>query len=166
MKSLLASLSGACVLVCGCLLFSGFAPAIGAETDTECESPTQSTEEELPQPAGEGVAGTHIRPATERVEATPETIAEAMAQLERKANESLLLQTRFHHDIEQLDFFRHRTQFQQKRARCGNILRLDAETRLAFQANACLLETYHLAALLRALEQRMRFPKRAACRFR
>jgi len=87
MKSSLAALSGACVLACSCLLFSGSAPAIGAETDTECESPTQSSNEESRHAAGESPAVTHIRPATERVQATPETVAEAMAQLERNAKE-------------------------------------------------------------------------------
>jgi len=91
MRRFLAVSPGACVLAFSCFLFSGFVPAIGAETDIDCESPTQSTNEELQQPAGESPAGTHIRPATERVEATPETIAEAMAQLERKAKEECRL---------------------------------------------------------------------------
>ena len=58
----------------------------------------------------------------------------------RKINDSLVLQARFDYDIEQLDIFRNHAQLPQKRARCRNILRLDAKARLSFQADACLLE--------------------------
>src|SRR5882672_5081142 len=84
----------------------------------------------------------------------------------RKVNDSSLLQTRFHYDIEQLDVFRNRAQLPQERARCRNIFCLDAEARLPFQADARLLDPDHLAAPLRALEQRTCFPKYTARRFR
>src|SRR5882672_4536383 len=86
MKYSLAALPGACVLACSFLLLTGCEPATGAgnSADTECAVPT--TKDEL-QPRGEGHAGTQIRPATERVEATPETVAQAMAQMERRAEE-------------------------------------------------------------------------------
>jgi serine protease len=87
MKNSLEALRGACVLACSSLIFSAYAPVIGAENSSESECPEPTTMEELPSPVGESAAGTHIRPATERVQATPETVAEAMAQLERKAKE-------------------------------------------------------------------------------
>jgi serine protease len=87
MKISLAALPGACVLACGSLLFTGCAPAAGAETGIGCESPTPTTQEELRQSAGQIPAGTRLRPATERVEATPEAVAQAMAQIERRAKE-------------------------------------------------------------------------------
>jgi serine protease len=87
MKISLAALPGACVLACSSLLFTGCAPATGAETGIGCESPTTTTQEELRQSPGQIPAGTHLRPATERVEATPETVAQAMAQIERRAKE-------------------------------------------------------------------------------
>jgi hypothetical protein len=87
MKYSLAALPGACVLACSFVLFTGGAPAAGAGDSTACESPVSSTKGELRPPAGESHAGTQIRPATERVEATSATIAEAMGQLERKARE-------------------------------------------------------------------------------
>jgi hypothetical protein len=87
MKISLAALSSACVLACSSLLFTGCAPATGAGNTTGCEIPAPTTEDELRPPAGESPALTHIRPATERVEATPETVAQAMAQMERKARE-------------------------------------------------------------------------------
>src|SRR5882672_2127396 len=64
----------------------------------------------------------------------------------RKVNDSLLLQTRFHYDIEQLDVLRNRAQLPQERACCRNILRLDAEARLPLQTDARLLEPDRLAA--------------------
>ncbi len=85
MKNSLAVLTGACVLACGFLLFTGSSPATGAGNFTECERPASTTKDELQTPAGESHPGTQIRPATERVEATSETIAEAMGQLERNA---------------------------------------------------------------------------------
>jgi hypothetical protein len=87
MKYSLAALPGACVLACSFLLLTGCEPATGAgnTADTECAMPT--TKDELQPRASEGHAGTQIRPATERVEATPETVAQAMAQMERRAKE-------------------------------------------------------------------------------
>ena len=87
MKISLAALPGACVLACSLFLFSGCTPATGAETGIGCESPTPTTQEKLRQSAGQIPVGTHLRPATERVEATPETVAQAMAQIERRAKE-------------------------------------------------------------------------------
>ena len=87
MKNSLAALPGACVLACSSLLFTAYASVAGAENSSGSESPEPTTMEELQSPAGESATGAHIRPATERVEATPETVAEAMAQLERKAKE-------------------------------------------------------------------------------
>ena len=91
MKNSFAVLTGACVLACGFLLFTGSAPATGAGDSTGCESPAPTSNDELQPQAGESHAGTQIRAATERVEATPETIAEAMGQLERKAREECRL---------------------------------------------------------------------------
>jgi hypothetical protein len=91
MKNSLAVPAGAFVLACGILLSTGSAPATGAETGIECESDAPTTSDELQPPAGESHAGTQFRPATERVEATPETIAEAMGQLERSARQECRL---------------------------------------------------------------------------
>ena len=91
MKNSLAVLTGACVLACGFLLFTGSAPATGAGDSTRCESLAPTTKDELQPPTGESHDGTQIRAATERVEATPETIAEAMGQLERKARQECRL---------------------------------------------------------------------------
>ena len=87
MKISLAVLPGACVLACSSLIFTGCTPATGAETGIGCENPTPTTQEKLRQSAGQIPAGTHLRPATERVEATPETVAQAMAQIERRARQ-------------------------------------------------------------------------------
>lgn len=87
MKNSLAALPGACVLACSSLLFIGYASVTGAGNSTGSECPARTADDELRSPADESAAAGHIRPATERVEATPETIAAAMAQLERKAKE-------------------------------------------------------------------------------
>lgn len=87
MKYSPAVLPGICVFACSFLLFTGWAPAAGAGDSTGCESPAPTTKGESRPPAGESHAGTQIRPATERLEATSATIAEAMGQLERKARE-------------------------------------------------------------------------------
>ena len=76
MKNSLAVLPGACVLAFSFLLFTGSAPATGASDSTGCESLAPTTKDELQPPTGESHDGTQIRAATERVEATPETIAE------------------------------------------------------------------------------------------
>ena len=87
MKNSLAVLPGVCVLACISLLFTGSAPAVGAGDSAGCEHPAPTAQYELQLQTGETHAGTRIRPATERVEATPETIAEAMGQLEHNAKE-------------------------------------------------------------------------------
>src|SRR5258708_4688586 len=87
MKYSLAALQGACVLACSSLLLTGCEPATGAGDTAYSECAVPTTKDELQPPASESHAGTQIRPATERVEATPETIAQAMAQMERRAKE-------------------------------------------------------------------------------
>ncbi len=56
------------------------------KTPAGTEGPAPGTSDETPPAAGES-AGPQIRPATDRVEATPEAIEEAMAQMKRKAKE-------------------------------------------------------------------------------
>src|SRR5258706_2774825 len=87
MKNSLAALPSVCVFACSSLFFTGCAPAAGAGNTAETGRAAPTTKDELRPPVGESHAGTQIRPATERVETTPETIAEAMGQLERKAKE-------------------------------------------------------------------------------
>jgi len=87
MKNSLAVRTGACVLACGFFLFTGTAPTAGAGDSTGCERPASFAQDDMQLPTVDSHTGTHIRPATERVEATPETVAQAMGQLERSARE-------------------------------------------------------------------------------
>jgi serine protease len=86
MKDCFAILRVAFVLASGVVLLTGLAPAAGRDTiaQTRCVAPTAAT---AALPAAGEPAGPRIRPATQRVEATPETVEEAMAQIERSARE-------------------------------------------------------------------------------
>ena len=87
MKNSFKALKGACVVACSFLLFPGTVHAAGTGGANQCERPAPTISDAMQPPAGQSHTGTHIRPATERVEATPETIVEAMGQLDRKARE-------------------------------------------------------------------------------
>ncbi|MGH6628758.1 MAG: matrixin family metalloprotease, partial [Burkholderiales bacterium] len=73
-------------LASSALFFVGAAVAIAGDKieKTECAAPM--SQHETLQAAGED-ARLHIRPATQRMEATPTAIEEAMAQIKRKARE-------------------------------------------------------------------------------
>jgi serine protease len=91
MKKTSAIRFGAWVLACFALGCSIFLPAGYAGDFLECEkpAPTATTESYLEMSARR--AGARIRAATERVEATPETIAEALERLGGKAREQCSL---------------------------------------------------------------------------
>jgi serine protease len=91
MKEISAIRSGAWVLACCVLGCASFSPAAYAGDFPGCEKPAPAVTSESSLEANAKRAGARIRPATERVEATSESIAEALERLGGKAREECSL---------------------------------------------------------------------------
>jgi hypothetical protein len=76
----------ASALFSSALLFAALAPAAACDGIAAADA-SATTRTAQSKPSSSGDAGVRIRPATQRVAATPETVAEAMARLEVNARE-------------------------------------------------------------------------------
>ncbi|MEQ1880999.1 MAG: matrixin family metalloprotease [Burkholderiales bacterium] len=91
MKKIFAMRLGARVLACCALGYASFSPTVFAGDFLGCEKPAPSVTSESPLEASARRSGARIRTATERVEATPATIAEALERLGGEAREQCSL---------------------------------------------------------------------------